>query len=119
MHVSVKRGSRKRVFVLEKRVPGGQAVGMRWPSATGNGKAVRQAEGGVRSVVGSGSVICTKRRGACNVGRSLAAGGRPCFRGVQVRQGCGVTVGEAGEAAKRAKGRRVTKQQKADMGISE
>lgn len=41
VHVSVKRGSRKRVFVLEKRVPGGQAVGMRWPSATGNGKALR------------------------------------------------------------------------------
>ncbi len=30
VHVSVKRGSRKRVFVLEKRVPEGQAVGMRW-----------------------------------------------------------------------------------------
>lgn len=30
VHVSVKRGSRKRVSVLEKRVPEGQAVGMRW-----------------------------------------------------------------------------------------
>lgn len=119
MHVSVKRGSRKRVLVLEKRVPGGQAVGMWWASAAGNGKAVRQSQGGVRSVVGSGSVIRTKRRGARNVGRSSAAGGRPCFRGVQVRQGCGFTVGEVGEAAKRAKGRRVTKQQTADMGISE
>ena len=71
------------------------------------------------SVVGSGSVIRTKRPRARNVGRSLAAGGRLCFRGVQVRQGCGVTVGEAGEADKRAKRRRVTKQQTADMGISE
>ncbi len=35
-----------------------------------------------------------------------------------MRQGCGVTVGEAGEADKRAKGRRVTKQQTGDMGIS-
>lgn len=73
----------------------------------------------MRSGVGSGSVIRRQKRGARNVGRSLAAGGRSCFRGVQVRQGCGVTVGEAGEAAKRAKGRRVTKQQTADMGISE
>ncbi len=58
--------------------------------------------------MGSGSVIHTKRRRARNVGRSLSAGGRLCFRGVQVRQGCGVTVGEAGEADKRAKGRRGT-----------